>query len=214
MNYRVYLFDFDGTLVDSMPCWSRKVLRILEQEGIEYPADILKTVTPLGDAGTARYFQEKMGLQLSLEEIFRRMDEYAIPQYRDVIPLKAGVKEAMIRLKEAGCSINVLTASPHKLLDDCLKRNGIYDLFEKVWSCDDFHTTKADPDIYVRAAACLGVKPEDVVFLDDNINAVRTAKSAGMAVAGVYDDSGVEFADELRQVAHWYVDTFEDFTPL
>lgn len=214
MDYKVYLFDFDGTLVDSMPYWSRKVLRILEQEGIEYPADILKIVTPLGDAGTARYFQEKLGLRLSLEEIFRRMDEYAIPQYRDVIPLKPGVKEAMLRLKEAGCSIHVLTASPHKLLDDCLKRNGIYDLFGKVWSCDDFHTTKADPEIYVRAAACLGVKPEEVVFLDDNIHAVRTAKEAGMAVAGVFDPSGVEFAEELRQLAHWYVDTFEDFTPL
>ena len=48
-----YLFDFDGTLVDSMPAWETTMLRILNENHINYPPDIIKTITPLGFAGTA-----------------------------------------------------------------------------------------------------------------------------------------------------------------
>ena len=85
-----YLFDFDGTLVDSMPRWIRKMLRILDEYGIAYGEDIIRTITPLGDLGCARYFQE-LGVPLSVEELFQMMDEYAIPAYRDEIPAKETV---------------------------------------------------------------------------------------------------------------------------
>ena len=48
------VFDFDGTLVDSMPTWGGKMLRILKEEGVSYPDNIIEIITPLGDAGTAR----------------------------------------------------------------------------------------------------------------------------------------------------------------
>ena len=56
------------------------------------------------------------------------------------IPVKKNVISTLEKLKEAGCDLNILTASPHAMLDVCLKRLGIYDLFTNVWSCDDFST--------------------------------------------------------------------------
>jgi beta-phosphoglucomutase-like phosphatase (HAD superfamily) len=83
-------------------------------------------------------------------------------------------------------------------------------LFDNVWSCDDFDTTKADPDIYVRAAQRLGVSVEDVIFLDDNLNAIKTAKRAGMQVFGVYDASSADCATEMREVSHRYIQSFTE----
>ena len=51
--HTAYIFDFDGTLVDSMPSWAEKVLNILRECGVDYPADVIHTVTPLGERGTA-----------------------------------------------------------------------------------------------------------------------------------------------------------------
>ena len=53
--YKYYLFDFDGTLVDSMPYYAKAMLQILDENGISYPEDIVKTITPLGYGGTADY---------------------------------------------------------------------------------------------------------------------------------------------------------------
>ena len=141
-----YLFDFDGTLVDSMPTYVSMMLRILDENGIKYSDDIVKIITPLGYAGTAKYFVE-MGLDKPVDELIATMNSYALVAYRDKIGAKKNVIEALKSLKADGCGLHVLTASPHTMLDPCLKRLGIFDLFDNVWSCDDFATTKADPDI-------------------------------------------------------------------
>ena len=167
-----YLFDFDGTLVDSMPSWAEKVLNILRECGVDYPADIINIVTPLGDRGTAEYMRDVLGVPLSLEEIFRQMDEYALPKYRDEIVLKEGVREYLARLRDGGCTLHVLTASPHKMVDPCLKRLGIFGWFDNVWSTDDFGMVKSDTAIYRAAAERIGVDVSEAVFFDTSVNKV------------------------------------------
>jgi FMN phosphatase YigB (HAD superfamily) len=113
-------------------------------------------------------------------------------------------------LKEKGYSLNVLTASPHITLDACLKRLKIFDLFDNVWSCEDFATTKADPEIYKSVAEKLNVNVNDVLFLDDNLNADITAKSAGMKVCGVFDESSIDYVDKMKSVCDYYIYDFNE----
>ena len=204
-----YLFDFDGTLVDSMPTYAAMMLRILDEHGIKYEDNIIKIITPLGYVGTAKYFIG-MGLDKSEEELVALMNKYAVEAYTYRIPAKNNVIETLKKLKEGGASLNVLTASPHEALDPCLKRLGIFDLFDNVWSCNDFATTKADPEIYRMAAERMGKDVKDVIFLDDNCGADRTAKSAGMKVIGVYDDSSSEYVDEMKSICDSYIYDFKE----
>ena len=134
----------------------------------------------------------------------------AVDAYTYTIPAKENVVEVLKTLKSRGCSLNVLTASPHESLDPCLKRLGVFDLFDNVWSCDDFSTTKSDPNIYKMAAEKIGVKVEDVIFLDDNYNADKTAKSAGMIVYGVYDKSSEEYIEEIKAITDKYIVDFKE----
>ena len=80
MKYTTYLFDFDGTLVDSMPSYVSVMLRILDENGIIYGDDIVKIITPLGYKGTAAYFK-KLGIALSEEEMICLMNKYAYNEY-------------------------------------------------------------------------------------------------------------------------------------
>jgi len=213
VKYKTYLFDFDGTLVDSMPTFVSVMLRILDENSIKYDEGIVKIITPLGYAGTAEYFK-KMGLSLPKDEIIRLMDEYAYNEYAHTIQAKAHVISVLKRLKSEGADLNILTASPHRVLDVCLKRLGIYELFNNVWSCDDFGTTKADPDIYVMAAEKLGQPVESILFLDDNYNADKTAKTAGMKVCGVFDASSADYADDIKGVSDYYIYDFSELPDL
>ncbi len=207
---KTYLLDFDGTLVDSTPSYISAMLRILDENHIPYGDDLVKIITPLGTIGTAKYFIQ-MGLSMSVEEIVELMKKYMLDAYFYHIPAKSNVIAVLKELKAKGASLNVLTASPHITLDACLKRLEMYDLFDNVWSCDDFETTKADPNIYKMAAKKLGVPVEEVLFLDDNLNADQTAKEAGMRVCGVYDDSSKDYAEEIKAATDLYI---YDFTEL
>ncbi len=204
------VFDFDGTLVDSMPTWGGKMLRILNEEGVPYPENIVEIITPLGDAGAARYFIEKLGVRSPMESMLARMDAYALPKYRDEIPEKEGVGETLRALKARGHRLFVLTASPHRMLDPCLARLGLTPLFDGVFSCDDFATTKADPAIYDRLCAHTGSKKENLVFFDDNLGACETAKAAGVYTVGVYDDSGKAAFERLKAVTDAHVLTLSE----
>ena len=208
-----YLFDFDGTLVDSMPTYVNAMLRILDENGITYGDDIVKIITPLGVLGTADYYI-KMGLKLPKDEIIDLMKRYMAEEYFYNIPAKKNVISVLRQLKENGANLNVLTASPHITLDACLKRLGIFDLFTNVWSCDDFNTTKADQNIYVMAAKEIGEKVENVLFLDDNFNADKTAKAAGMKVCGVYDASSDEYTEEIKAITDYYIYDFSELLEL
>ncbi|MBO4973021.1 MAG: HAD family phosphatase [Clostridia bacterium] len=206
---KTYLFDFDGTLVDSMSTYGALMLRILDENNIKYGDDILKIITPLGFIDTAKYFIG-MGLDMEHSKIVALMKKYAIDAYTYDVQAKANVVETLRELKRRGCSLNVLTASPHDTLDPCLKRIGIYDIFDNVWSCNDFGTNKSDPNIYHEAARRIGVPVSDVLFLDDNLNADRTAKEAGMQVYGVYDPSSDEYTDEIKAVTDGYIYDFSE----
>lgn len=208
--YKAYLFDFDGTLVDSMPTFESVMLRILNENNVEYEKDIIKTLTPLGALGIAKHFTENMGMNRRIDEILGFIGEYMYYEYKNTIPAKEGVIEAVKKLKESGASLNILTASPHLTLDACVERLGIADLFDNIWSCDDFGTTKTNPDIYLKAAEKIGFDAKDVLFVDDNCNADKTAKEAGMPVCGIYDDSSAEYEDEMKEICDYYVYNFAE----
>lgn len=210
---KTYLFDFDGTLVDSMPTYISSMLRILDENNIPYEDSIIKTITPLGLIGTAEYYI-KLGINKTKEQIIDVMKKYMLEEYFYNIPAKNNVISVLKELKNRGDSLNVLTASPHITLDACLKRLEIFDLFDNVWSCDDFATTKADPEIYKAAAERLGEKVENVLFLDDNFNADKTAKEAGMKVCGVYDESSKEYVEEIKSIADFYIYDFSELPDL
>ena len=142
------------------------------------------------------------------------MKNYMLEAYYHTIPAKENVISVLTELKKRGASLNILTASPHITLDACLKRLGIYDLFDHVWSCDDFRTTKADPEIYVMAAKRLHKDVGAVLFLDDNLNADKTAKTAGMKVCGVYDDSSKDYVDDIKSVTDFYIYNFSELLSL
>ena len=161
-------------------------------------------ITPLGYLGTANYFIE-MGVKASVLQLVCQMRDNMVYEYANNIGEKPNVIKALKALKARGDSLNVLTASPHATLDPCLKRLELFDLFDNVWSCDDFETTKANPEIYRMAAERIGVPIGEIIFLDDNLNADKTAKTAGMTVYGVYDPSSDEYVDEMKAVCDRYI---------
>lgn len=188
MKEEIYIFDLDGTLIDSMPCATELVLRFLDEHGVAYTPDIIQTLTPLGFQGIASYYSEVFKIPLTPQEIYAQFVERLTKAYAEDIPLREGVKATLEGLKERGARLNLLTASPHVFTDVCLKNRGVYDLFENVWTAsEDFGLLKSDVRIYEEAAKRLGVAPFDCVMADDSLCVLQTAKASGMRTVGVYD---------------------------
>ncbi|MBE7092632.1 MAG: HAD family phosphatase [Clostridiales bacterium] len=207
---KIYLFDFDGTLADSMPAWENKLVVVLKSEGITPPEDLMEKVSPLGDRGASEYLI-RLGVKKTVEEINEQTDGIIRNSYETSIPLKKGVLEFLQNAKKQGIYMAVLTASPHRFLDPCLKRTGAYDLFENIWSIEDFGSLKKNQiEIYQAVAQKMNCQATDIVFFDDNIIALQTAKKAGCKTVGVFDKSSASLVEKIKKTADKYIYSFEE----
>ena len=204
-----YIFDFDGTLVDSMPYWAGAHIQALEAANSPIPEGFVNTITPLGNLGASKY-TISLGLSASLDEYLTALNERLYREYTTRVPLKSHVRETLLKLRECGHKLYVLTASPHFYLDDCLKGLGIYYLFDKVYSIEDFGMVKSDTAIYLAIAKRIGSCVRDCVFVDDNEIAVSTSKAAGMYAVGVYDETSSDRKESITAIADAYAVTFAE----
>lgn len=205
----IYVFDLDGTLVDSMPKYARGVLSILEEEDISYEDDLIKHLVPMGNPEVAQYYVS-LGVKDTPEHVVSRIESKMIYEYSNNIFTKAGVKEYLEDRKKEGARLFVLTASPHITTDACLKHNGVFEWFERVWSVEDFGLTKSDPRIFYEVAKMVGCEPHEIHYFDDSLIALKYAKAAGFCTYGVYDAQSNKEIEQIKREHNYYVASFED----
>ena len=204
------IFDFDGTLVDSMQGWADFIFDHLDNLHISYPEDIIKIVSPLGTRGAANYLID-LGVDSTVDDLLELMDSFALDEYTYRVPAKAHVIDKLKELKNAGYSLNILTACNHNLLDPCLKRLGIYDAFDNIWSCEeDLSMSKKEVELYTLVSKKLDSVCENCVFFDDNIGALTTAKESRMITVGVFDATSDDLIDEIKSITDKYIYDFSE----
>ena len=206
---KVYIFDLDGTLVNSMPYYTKGTLSVLDDEGIPYEPELINVLTPLGYTKTAEYYIEKMGVKGTVEEIVERLKKKLVYEYTYNIKLKPFVGEYLRKLKAEGAQLYVLTASPHIVTDVCLQRNGVYDLFDEVWSVEDYGLSKSGTELFFKVAERVGWEMSDVHYFDDNTIAVINSHKAGFKVYGVLDIQPENEVEIVRQNCDVFVESFE-----
>ena len=99
MKFSFIIFDFDGTLVDSMPTFAQAMVNIFKQEQLPYPDDFVKIITPLGYKGTAQY-AIKCGYTKDADTFVSDAAAAMVPAYLYDIPLKADVYEKLQQLRK------------------------------------------------------------------------------------------------------------------
>ena len=206
---KIYVFDLDGTLVDSMSYFAAGLLKILDEAGIPYDDGIVETITPLGYVGSAELFRS-MGVEATVEEMVAQMKENLVYEYSNNIKLKPYVGDFLRQLKMQGARLFVLTASPHVVTDICLKNNGVYDLFEQIWSVDDFGMTKSELELFDAVAQKINCKPQDINYFEDNLTAVTNAALSQYKVYGVLDKQQPEDIEQIKELSDIFVHSYKD----
>ena len=90
---RICIFDLDGTLIHSMPYYTKALFDILDEEGVSYdPDEMVGIITPRGYTKSAEYFVEELGVKDTVEHLVHRMGQKLEPAYLHEIRLKPFVK--------------------------------------------------------------------------------------------------------------------------
>lgn len=199
------VFDFDGTLFDSMYIWEHAGEMYLRSMGREPEPGLQSLLLPMSLDQSAGYLKKAYSLDLSKEEIIRGINDTVDGFYvNDVVP-KPGAEAFLSRMKSTGAAMCIATATDRPQIEATLKRCGLEGYFNAIFTCSEVGSGKDRPFIYRRAAEHFGAKKEDVLVFEDALHAARTAKNDGFKVAAVFDPSEKR-QDELRALADYFIE--------
>jgi len=206
---KAFIFDMDGTLVDSMGLWVEIDRAFLAKRGMPMPdnyRDYVASVVPLNPMESAAHAIKFFGLSDTVEEVHREWNERALDAYSNKIKMKANAKELLQNLKSKGAKMAIATSSPEILCMPALRRHEILDLFDAICMSEEVGCGKNKPDVFLLAAKRLGFEPKNCIVYEDSLIAIKTAKSIGMTVCAVYDASADNEWEEIQQIADYIID--------
>ena len=203
------IFDFDGTLLDSMFIWDTIGEDYLRTLGKEPHEDLKETFMTLTLEEAAEYYREHYKVTLSVTEIVDSINAMVEGIYRTKVTLKPGVAEYLRLLKERGVKMCVATVTDRYLVEDTLERLGILHYFSEIFTCAEVGYGKDKPIIYQKALEHLGTAKEETFVFEDSLFALETAKADGFPTVGVYDMHESR-QEEMKRLADCYVRSFEE----
>lgn len=197
------LFDCDGVLVDSEPLVARVLAEMLSERGWPLtPAQAGEVFLGKSVAGLAGLIEERTGKPFTEAwlEAFRQQRNQALE--RDLVAI-AGAPQA-VRAIHAATGGRIACASGadlHKVTLQ-LRKVGLLDAFgDHIFSGQDMPRTKPHPDVYLAAAAALGVDPRRCAVIEDTVTGAAAGVAAGATVFG-FSEGGPHHStpDALRAV--------------
>ncbi len=189
MQPRALIFDCDGTLADSMPLHWRAWDAVCKRNGIELSEERFYKLGGVPSQKILAMLKQEQGLSFDPAEISRQKEEAYLPLMAEVKliePVAAIAREHVGKLPMA-----VATGGRTKYIRPLLEGLGISDWFQAIVTSDDVKNHKPAPDTFLKAAALLGVPPEDCRAFEDTDLGMEAIRAAHMDAVDVRTIDGV-----------------------
>ncbi|MDB6076161.1 MAG: yqaB 1 [Verrucomicrobiaceae bacterium] len=179
-DFAAFIFDCDGTLVDSMPLHYVAWVESLRHHNatFEFTEDIFYSYAGVREQDTVAALNLKHGTNVdpdSVAEMKATIFHTRIPEVKTVPPVVQVARDWYGRLPMA-----VASGSEEPTVRACLIATGILDLFDTIVTPRDVAHGKPAPDMFLLAAERMGVNPKDCLVFEDGQSGLDAAKAAGM----------------------------------
>lgn len=205
-----FIFDCDGTLMDTIEAWHAAEDKLMEETGISLTKkqrDELNSLT-LDEAGD--FFYNNFAVLESPDQVRQLIIDHMLNYYETEAEMNPGAGDFVKGLYGQGIPLVVLSSSPQSFLQAGFTRTGFTPYFKSILSVEDLTTTKRDPETYEHICNLMGTDPSRTWFFDDSWYAIRTAHQAGLRTVGVFSKDECGTHGELGRYADLVIDSFED----
>lgn len=198
------IFDFDGTLVDSMHVWKEVLHDWLGLLDLEPVSDLYEQLSNMSFRGSASFLREFYSLSLSADDMIHQWEELARGEYQRV-PVKEGVLPFLRLLSQQRIPCVIATACMRPLCEACMEAHGLTGFFLDVLYADELKTDKTSPLIYLKAAERMNAAPENCVVFEDLPTCAPVVHQAGMTLVGIFDVNAQADWESFRSQADYAV---------
>ena len=178
-KFGAYLFDCDGTIVDSMPLHYLAWKKTLSEWKCDFSEELFYKWGGMPVAEVIATLNRERGLQMPVEELEHRKENL----YYELLPQLKAIPEVLEHIEEQHSKIPfaVVSGSTRKSVIKSLTIVNLLGRFETLVCAGEYQKSKPDPEAFLMAAANLGVAPEVCLVFEDTDMGIQAARAAGMA---------------------------------
>lgn len=203
-NKQLLIFDFDGTLIDSVPDLADATNDMLTQLGkTNFPLDTIKEW--VGNGSRLLIERALVGkTQVGADEVSKEEADHAeqvfFAAYSSISRSKTlaypDVDKGLHQLKEAGFTLALVTNKPIRFVPKILEGLGWTPLFSEVLGGDSLPVKKPDPAPLLQVCKTLKFEPAQAFMIGDSINDISAGKNAGIDTIGL--SYGYNYGKDIR----------------
>ncbi len=207
MSIKGIIFDFDGTLFDSMSIWETAGTDYLAALGITAEQDLSKKLKAMSLLQSAEYLKKNYSLKITSDKIISGINKTIEDFYFFRAMPKNNVISYLEALKSKGIKMCIATATDFYLIEAALKRCDMLKFFDNIFTCTTLGHGKDEPYIFDYACNSMELTKFETAVFEDAYYAAQTAKNAEYFVIGIYDKYEKQ-TEELKKLADIYVNSF------
>jgi len=196
---RGVLFDMDGVLADSEPFICQAAIMMFAETGLTVIPDDFKSFVGTGENRYIGGVAEKYGLKIDIEKAKARTYEIYLSIIHGKLKALPGAIAFIRKCRDTGLKTALATSADVIKMEANLKEIGLSSsAFDATINGLDVEKKKPFPDIYIKAAERIGLKPEECLVAEDAVSGIKAAKSAGcrcLAVTTSFNRSKLSEAD-------------------
>jgi HAD superfamily hydrolase (TIGR01509 family) len=176
--FRAYLFDCDGTIVDSMPLHYEAWTAALGEWGCVFGEELFYAWGGKPAAEIIADLNQQQGLNMPVKAVAERKEML----YYELLPQLKAVPEVLehIQIEEGKIPFAVVSGSRRDSVIASLTKLGLLDKFQTIVCAGDYKNSKPHPEPFLLAAARLGIPAEDCLVFEDTEMGIQAATAAGM----------------------------------
>jgi len=178
-NIGAVLLDMDGTLLDTEQVYLESLVTALTAFGYPDARAMGHAMHGLPGPQCEHMLRNHYGEDFPLADVNRAFAVRTDEMLREGLPLKRGAIELLDALGAAGCPMAIVTSSSRRTAHEHLTLGGIRSRFEMILTRDDVIRGKPSPELYLLAAATIGVQPRTCVAIEDSNPGIAAAHGAG-----------------------------------
>ena len=199
---KALIFDMNGTMIDDMGYHTVAWHNIIngELKGNLSREAVKKEMYGKNEEVLVRVFGDNRFSQEEMSGISRRKEEAYQVAFKPHLALIDGLHSFLQKAYEAGIPMAIGTAAIPFNIDFVLDNLNLRHYFKAIVSADDVEKSKPHPETFLKAAAAMGVKPDDCLVFEDSPKGIETALNAGMEAIAITTMHGEEEFKEYENI--------------
>jgi len=197
LKYDNFIFDYDGTIINSMPFWIRCPSEFVKFKGLEPKPGLDERAPFFESLEAAEVIKNEYNFNLTTLELFEEMKKWVYDEYK-YVPLKNKSIDLIKFLHKNNKKLFILSSSVNELIKPSTTYQNIDNYFIDIFSASSNKLSKEDGEAFIHFFEKYNLNKENTLVLDDSPKVINILKELNINSISIKEDFYKEYEQELK----------------